>query len=203
MSIWVKICGLTSPDAVAAAVDAGAEAVGFVFAESPRRVSVRRARELTRDLPAAVSRVAVMRHPTQEVWAEVALGFEPDCLQTDAEDFDYLEVGPEFRRLPVYRDHPALAVEAITSETRILFEGPVSGQAQQADWARAGSLAEVTEVVLAGGLNAENVQDAIRQVRPWGVDVSSGVERTRGEKDPQKILAFIRAVREVECSNAG
>jgi phosphoribosylanthranilate isomerase len=203
MSIWVKICGLTSPDAVAAAVDAGAEAVGFVFAESPRRVSVRRARELTRDLPAAVSRVAVMRHPTQEAWAEVALGFEPDCLQTDAEDFDYLEVGPEFRRLPVYRDHPALAIEAIASETRILFEGPVSGQAQQADWARAGSLAEVTEVVLAGGLNAENVQDAIRQVRPWGVDVSSGVERTRGEKDPQKILAFIRAVREVECSNAG
>lgn len=203
MSIWVKICGLTTHDAVEAAVSAGANAIGFVFAESPRKVSVKWARELARDLPPTVSRVAVMRHPTQESWAEVALGFEPDWLQTDAEDFRRLEVGPGCHRLPVYRDRPDLAVDAIASESRILFEGPVSGQAQQADWTLARSLSAVTQLILAGGLNAENIQDAIRQVQPWGVDVSSGVERTRGQKDPEKIAAFIGAVREVECGNAG
>lgn len=203
MSIWVKICGLNSADAVAAAVQAGADAIGFVFAESPRRVSVKWARELVRDVPSAVSRVAVMRHPTQEAWAEVALGFEPDYLQTDVEDFADLEIGSEVRRLPVYRDHPTLAVDEIAAEKRILFEGPVSGAAQQADWMRAKSLAVSTQLVLAGGLDAENVGDAIRQVRPWGVDVSSGVERIRGEKDPEKIAAFIDAVRKVECSDAG
>jgi phosphoribosylanthranilate isomerase len=71
------------------------------------------------------------------------------------------------------------------------------------DWIRAKSLAGVTQLVLAGGLDARNVGDAIRQVRPWGVDVSSGVERSRGQKDSEKIAAFIGAVREMECSDAG
>ncbi len=203
MSIWIKICGLTSTEAVEAAVQAGADAIGFVFAESPRKVSVRWARELTRDVPSRVGRVAVMRHPTQEAWAEVALGFEPDWLQTDAEDFANLEIGSEVRRLPVYRDKPDLKIDAVVTQQHILFEGPVSGQAQQADWIRAKSLAGVTQLVLAGGLDARNVGDAIRQVRPWGVDVSSGVERSRGEKDPEKIAAFIGAVREMERSDAG
>ncbi len=203
MSTWIKICGLTSLDAVQAAVQGGVDAIGFVFAESPRRVSVKWARELARDLPPAIRRVAVMHHPTQDAWAKVALGFEPDWLQTDAEDFDDLDIGPDVRRFPVYRDEPSLNIDAIATQQRILFEGPVSGQAQQADWMRAKSLAGVTELVLAGGLNPRNVGDAIRQVRPWGVDVSSGVERSRGEKDPEKIAAFISAVREVECGDAG
>jgi len=203
MSTWIKICGLTSPDAVEAAVQGGVDAIGFVFAESPRRVSVKWARELARDVPPAIRRVAVMHHPAQDAWAKVALGFEPDWLQTDAEDFDGLDIGSDVRRFPVYRDQRMLNVDVIAAQSRILFEGPVSGQAQQADWIRARSLAGVTELVLAGGLNPRNVGDAIRQVRPWGVDVSSGVERSRGEKDPEKIAAFISAVREVECGDAG
>jgi phosphoribosylanthranilate isomerase len=202
MSTWIKICGLTSPDAVEAAVQGGVDAIGFVFAESPRRVSVKWARELARDVPPAIRRVAVMHHPAQAAWAKVALGFEPDWLQTDAEDFDGLDIGPDVRRFPVYRDKPMLKIDVIAAQSRILFEGPVSGQAQQADWIRAKSLVGVTELVLAGGLNPRNVGDAIRQVRPWGVDVSSGVERSRGEKDPEKIAAFISAVREVECGDA-
>ena len=203
MSIWIKICGLTSPDAVEAAVQGGVDAIGFVFADSPRRVSVKWARELARDVPPAIRRVAVMHHPTQDAWAKVALGFEPDWLQTDAEDFTGLDIGPDVRRFPVYRDEPTLNIDVIAAQSRILFEGLVSGQAQQADWIRAKSLAGVTELVLAGGLDPKNVGDAIRQVRPWGVDVSSGVERSRGEKDPEKIAAFISAVREVECGDAG
>jgi phosphoribosylanthranilate isomerase len=203
MSIWIKICGLTSIDAVEAAVRAGADAIGFVFAESPRKVSVRWARELARDIPSAIMRVAVMRHPTQKAWAEVALGFEPDWLQTDAEDFANLDIESGVQRLPVYRDIPDLEIDVVATQQRALFEGPVSGQARQADWKRARSLAGVTELVLAGGLDEGNVGDAIRQVRPWGVDVSSGVERSRGEKDPEKIAAFIGAVRKVERSDAG
>jgi phosphoribosylanthranilate isomerase len=203
MSTWIKICGLTSIDAVEAAVRAGADAIGFVFAESPRRVSVRLARELARDIPSAMMRVAVMRHPTQKAWAEVALGFEPDWLQTDAEDFANLDIESGVQRLPVYRDIPDLEIDVVATQQRALFEGPVSGQARQADWKRARSLAGVTELVLAGGLDEGNVGDAIRQVRPWGVDVSSGVERARGEKDPEKIAAFIGAVRKVERSDAG
>lgn len=203
MSIWIKICGLTSVDAVEAAVRAGADAIGFVFAESPRKVSVRWARELAQDIPPTMMRVAVMRHPTQKAWAEVALGFEPDWLQTDAEDFANLDIESGVQRLPVYRDKPDLEFDAVATQQRVLFEGPDSGHAQQVDWKRASSLAGVTQLVLAGGLDDRNVGDAIRQVRPWGVDVSSGVERSRGEKDPEKIAAFISAVRKVERSDAG
>jgi len=203
MSVFIKICGLTTPETVDAAVRAGADAIGFVFAESPRRVSVKWARQLARDIPRGVRRIAVMHHPTQDTWAEVALGFEPDWLQTDAEDFDGLDIDPGTRRLPVYRDNSVLDVESIANDSRILFEGPDSGQAQKADWNRAKALAARTQLVLAGGLNPDNVADAIRLVQPWGVDVSSGVERSRGEKDPEKIVAFIDAAREVECSDAG
>jgi phosphoribosylanthranilate isomerase len=203
MSIWIKICGLTSVDAVEAAVRAGADAIGFVFAESPRKVSVRWARELAQDISPSIMRVAVMRHPTQKAWAEVALGFEPDWLQTDAEDFANLDIESGVQRLPVYRDKPDLEFDAVATQQRVLFEGPDSGHAQQVDWKRASSLAGVTQLVLAGGLDDRNVGDAIRQVRPWGVDVSSGVERSRGEKDPEKIAAFISAVRKVERSDAG
>jgi phosphoribosylanthranilate isomerase len=203
MSVFIKICGLTTPETVDAAVRAGADAIGFVFAESPRRVSVKWARQLAQDIPRSIRRIAVMRHPTQDAWAEVALGFEPDWLQTDAEDFDVLNIDSGTRRLPVYRDNTTLDIESIANESRILFEGPYSGQAQKADWNRAKALAARTQLVLAGGLNPDNVADAIRLVQPWGIDVSSGVERSRGEKDPEKIVAFIDAARKAECSDAG
>jgi phosphoribosylanthranilate isomerase len=77
----------------------------------------------------------------------------------------------------------------------MLFEGPSSGIGELADWGRAAELAEQTEVILAGGLSAENVAEAIRAVRPFGVDVSSGVEEVPGIKDPLKIVQFVRAAR--------
>lgn len=106
MRVFVKICGLSTPRAVAAAVEAGADAVGFVFAESPRRVTPKRARQLCEGLSPVVIRVAVMRHPAGAEWQAVAEGFEPDWLQTDARDFAGLDVAERFGRLPVY---PGLA----------------------------------------------------------------------------------------------
>jgi phosphoribosylanthranilate isomerase len=94
MSVFVKICGLTTAEALDAAVETGADAVGFVFAESPRKMSVAEAVALVRDLPDTVVRFAVMFHPTQAEWDEVAAGFAPDWIQTDAQDFSRLDIAP-------------------------------------------------------------------------------------------------------------
>ena len=202
MVIFVKICGLSTAETVEAAATAGVNAIGFVFAESPRRVSVDEAIELARRLPPDIVRVAVMCHPTQTEWTEVADGLNPDWLQTDAADFGKLEIGSEVGRLPVYRDASDLDTAAVARQQRILFEAPTSGQGQKADWNRARDLATKTQLVLAGGLDPDNVESAVAQVRPWGVDVSSGVEHSRGRKDPERIRAFIEAVRRTELSDA-
>lgn len=203
MAIFIKICGLTTTDVISAAVEAGADAIGFVFADSPRRVSIELAKRITQNLPTHIVRIAVMRHPTQAEWHEVASGFAPDWLQTDAADFVHLEVGEEIAHLPVFRDSPSLDASAVAAATQALFEAPVSGSGQQANWDRAAELARTTRLMLAGGLEPNNVAGAIRQVSPWGVDVSSGVESRRGVKDKDKIAAFIQAVRETENRNAG
>ncbi len=203
MSVFVKICGLTTAEALDAAVETGADAVGFVFAASPRKISVAAAVALVRDLPDTLVRVAVMRHPTQAEWNEIAEGFAPEWIQTDAQDFSRLDIPADVRRMPVYRDQPNLDTAALAREEQCVFEASASGAGQRADWNIAESLARQTRLMLAGGLTPQNVAAAIRQVRPWGVDVSSGVERSRGVKDPERIAAFINAVRELECADAG
>lgn len=194
--MFVKICGLSTHEAVAAAVEAGADALGFVFAESPREVTPEQARELCAGVPPNVVRVAVMRHPHKEQWERVLEVFEPNWLQTDADDFRWIELPPGCEALPVYRENDVPADSDLPD--RLLFEGTQSGAGRVADWDEASGLARVAEVILAGGLNADNVEEAIRFVRPWGVDVSSGVERARGEKDPAKIREFIARVRAIE-----
>ena len=203
MPIFVKICGLSTSEALSAAVETGADAVGFVFSDSPRKVSVAAAAALVRDLPDTLIRVAVMRHPTQAEWDEVASGFAPQWIQTDARDFSQLHIDEEVRRMPVYRDQPNLDTEAVEQEEQCLFEALESGAGQLADWKIARLLTRKTRLMLAGGLTPQNVGAAIRQVQPWGVDVSSGVEKSRGVKDPERIAAFINAVRELECADAG
>ena len=194
--MFVKICGLTSPEAVAAAVEAGADAIGFVFAESPRQVTPEQARALCGDVPPHVTRVAVMRHPHKEHWERVLEVFEPNWLQSDAEDFRWIKLPAQCMALPVYRDSNAPADSDLPD--RLLFEGTHSGSGRVADWDEARGLARVAEVILAGGLTADNVGDAVTFVRPWGVDVSSGVERARGEKDPGMIREFVARVRAIE-----
>ena len=201
MTTFVKICGLRTLEAVETAVAAGADALGFVFAESPRQVTPEQASAITRDVPARIFRVAVMQHPKPADWAEVARVFQPDWLQTDAEDFAALELDPEVRRIPVYRDTADLDVGALRAEELVIFEAAASGQGVQVDWHRARDLAVQCPLILAGGLDPGNVAEAIKTVRPWGVDVSSGVERVRGEKDLTRIEAFVRAARAAEQTN--
>ena len=192
--MFIKICGLSTPDDVSAAVAAGADALGFVFASSPRRVTPEQARALCGGLAGRVIRVAVMRHPTAGEWEEVRDVFEPDWLQTDAEDFAVLgKLNCE--PLPVYRSANR---DRGRWPARILFEGARSGHGALADWTAAARVAAGTRVILAGGLDAGNVVEAIEHVQPWGVDVSSGVERSRGVKDPARISEFIARVRAAE-----
>jgi phosphoribosylanthranilate isomerase len=196
--VFVKICGLTSAEAVAAAVGAGADALGFVFAESPRRVDPDRALALCANVPASIVRVAVMHHPSADGWRKVRDRFRPDWLQTDAEDFADLDLGESCAGLPVYRDSDTDV--PVQWPARLLFEGAKSGSGTQADWSQAAAIAQRTDLVLAGGLNPANVTAAIAAVAPWGVDVSSGVEARPGVKDVDKIIEFVARARAVERS---
>jgi phosphoribosylanthranilate isomerase len=159
-------------------------------------VTPERAKELCANVPASVLRIAVMRHPHKEHWERVIEIFEPNWLQTDADDFRWIKLPKTCTALPVYRDSNAPADSDLPD--RLLFEGTHSGSGRVADWDEANGLAHVAEVILAGGLTADNVTDAVRFVRPWGVDVSSGVERAPGEKDPEKIKEFVARVRAIE-----
>lgn len=196
--MFVKICGIDSREALTAAVDAGADALGFVFTDSLREIAPHKAALLCRDLPQNVRRVAVMRHPSNAQVKVVMQEFWPDWLQTDAEDFDAISVPADCTALPVYRDTLITAAPPKRWPRRLVFEGAQSGQGQLPDWELARRIAEETDLVLAGGLNADNLIDAIRKVRPWGVDVSSGVEKAPGIKCPNKIRQFVALARGTE-----
>ena len=202
MRVFVKICGLSTPRAVSAAVNAGADAIGFVFAQSPRQVTPKRARQLCAAVSPVIIRVAVMRHPVAAEWRAVADEFNPDWLQTDAADFAGLDVADHIGRLPVYRDTPALDDTDVAADGPVLFEAAGSGEGARANWQRAAALASGRQLILAGGLTPDNVGEAIATVHPWGVDVSSGVESKRGVKDAGRIAAFMQAVREAEQVHA-
>ena len=190
--MWIKICGMTTPEAVSAALDARVDAIGFVFAESSRQLTPQRAARLAQAARGRVRCVAVTRHPAQATVDEILEVFGPDALQTDLSDLDRLQLPAGLELLPVVRaadDAPATLPE------RILFEGPMSGTGVASDWNAARRLARCTQLVLAGGLNTGNVAAAIAAVQPFGVDVSSGVEARPGMKSPAEILNFAAAAR--------
>ena len=190
--MWIKICGVTTAEAVAAALEARVDAIGFVFAQSARRLSARRAHELAAPARGRVRCVAVTRHPTQPALDEILAAFKPDILQTDAGDLQTLRLPAALELLPVMRAGEPLPEKL---PRRILFEGPVSGTGIAVDWQTAFGVARRTQVVLAGGLNSDNVAAAIAAVRPFGVDVSSGVEERPGLKSPAQMQEFVEAVR--------
>jgi len=190
--MWIKICGMNSEAAVAAALQAGAQALGFVFTSSPRRVTLAKAVQLAAPARGRALCVAVTLHPETSVLVEILKFFKPDILQTDWSDLIDLDLPAELSVLPVQRSG-AMLVTPLPS--RLLYEGPISGVGVTADWTNAQILAYQTQLVLAGGLNASNVATAIAAVRPFGVDVSSGVESAPGKKSVQKIFEFVSAAR--------
>jgi len=191
-TVWIKICGMTTPEAVQAALDAQVDAIGFVFAESKRQVTPQRAAELARPARGRARCIAVTKHPTQHAVDEMLAVFKPDSFQSDWQDLQTLCLPSELDVIPVLR---AGQGEPSPLPSRILFEGPVSGTGLQTDWLAARSLARRVELILAGGLSPANVAAAIAQVQPFGVDVSSGVEQSPGLKSPEKIASFVANVR--------
>jgi phosphoribosylanthranilate isomerase len=197
--VWVKICGITTPDGVQAVVDAGADSIGLVFAKSSRQIGLDRARGLLEVLDGRIAAVAVFRSPKAEYVAQVcALGF--GWVQTESSWVGVLPAG--VRWLPAVGDgdelyeRVRLLSERVASEAPILIDGPGGGGlGRLADHRRIASVAARRPVVLAGGLSPENIGEAVRAVRPWGVDVSSGVEDAPGCKNPGRVCAFVEAAR--------
>jgi len=191
--MWIKICGMTTPSAVSAALAVGVDAIGFVFTESVRRVTPAFACELAAPARGRVPCIAVTRHATQQELDAMLASFAPDVLQADVSDLNGIRLPSQLAVLPVVR---AGSKPPQLLPRRILFEGLVSGSGVPCDWSGARALAGRTQLVLAGGLNAGNVAAAISAVQPFGVDVSSGVEERPGVKSAQEIVRFVEAARQ-------
>ncbi|RKR86158.1 phosphoribosylanthranilate isomerase [Micromonospora pisi] len=197
--MFVKVCGLrTAPD-VAASVDAGADAIGFVLTPSPRQVTPAEARELAEAVPTDVLTVGVFRgEPVDVVRAAVAAsGVRAIQLHGDEPATHYTalrELG-----LPLIRGTSPGGAAGLRpgalGEDLLIVDSPQPGSGAAWDWDTLDRAALAGRWLLAGGLRPDNVGAAIDALRPWGVDVSSGVEVRRGVKDPALIRVFLEAVR--------
>ena len=204
--LFVKICGITSLEDGLAAVEAGADAVGFVFwPGSPRRIDARRARAIGAQLPPSIVRVGVFVDAGRERLARTAEAAGLDLLQLHGSDapeafadlprraWKALRVGDDFT--------PSAALRYEGRAAGLLFDGSSGsapgGTGQAFDWRRARALRpQLRFVMLAGGLTPANVAGAVRLAAPDGVDVSSGVERSPGRKDAHRMRDFVAAARQ-------
>lgn len=196
MNMKIKICGVRDLAVASACARAGVDAVGFVFAASPRRIAPSEARRIAADLPNEIERVAVFRLAPLDEVRRVLETFHADRVQIEPERALLAAFGE--RLLPVLHDDgslEALATGLDPDRPVVLEAAGRGGRGIRPDWAHATALARRRPVMLAGGLDPDNVAAAIRTVRPWGVDVSSGVESTRGVKSVARIEAFVAAAR--------
>jgi phosphoribosylanthranilate isomerase len=204
---FLKICGITrSADAVHA-VGSGATAIGFVFwRQSPRWIDPDRAAAIVRDVPPGLTTVGVFVDESPEVIRRVAreVGLSAVQLHGDEMPSDARDLG-----VPVLR---AIALDGFERARELWPAGTTwlldaidptrrGGTGQQVDWGRAADVAVRARVILAGGLTPQNVADAIARVRPYGVDVSSGVEESPGVKDFVKVSRFLASAREAFARN--
>ncbi|MEM7083104.1 MAG: phosphoribosylanthranilate isomerase [Pseudomonadota bacterium] len=191
--MWIKLCGLTTHDDVAVAVACGVSAIGFVFAESPRAVLPQRAAELAAVVPDNIATVAVMLRPGQAELGTVLRAFSPDYVQADWQALRTLTLPNGIEAMPVHRERDGAPLP--DAPHPFVYEGIGSGQGKAVDWPIAAACANGRHLILAGGLDPDNVGEAVRAVAPFGVDVSSGIERERGVKDPARMRAFVTNVR--------
>jgi phosphoribosylanthranilate isomerase len=222
---WVKICGITNLEDALMAVDAGADALGFVFYEkSPRYLTPEVAHKIIERLPERIEKVGVFAKASAEEVSAAARSSRTTAIQVcvDVEPIEGdAECGYCFEQLA--RGNPALKLIPVLSMQRARPEGPAmmwnpdavyaflldsgfgaqpGGTGLQFDWVANEAATQVIKnlanVIVAGGLTPTNVTEAVRILKPWGVDVASGVEAAPGKKDPEKVRAFIAAVREAE-----
>jgi phosphoribosylanthranilate isomerase len=201
--VRVKICGITRPEDAALAVTCGASALGFVFwPSSPRAIDVDQARAIASEVPVFVARVGVfVDAPPREV-ARIARAVDLDAVQLHGDEpvADYASAAA--RIIKAVRLESAADVDraaALPSAIAVLVDAADrvkrGGTGRMANWDLAAALSARRPIMLAGGLDAMNVRDAIDQVRPWAVDVSSGVEKGPGVKSADRLAAFFASVR--------
>jgi len=224
--MWIKICGNTSLADAQCAVTNGANAVGFVFASSPRRVTPDQVAAITPRLPRNVERIGVFVNAGfDEIVSTVEIGGLTGVQLHVSDDPElprrlrahFSGGGPEpFRILSVlaFSEDLEPAMQAIAGEATVdalLIDSRTAtahgGTGRRYDWQAARPLfrqfSQQLRLVAAGGLNPENVAEAIQTLRPWGVDVASGVEATPGHKDPERVAAFLQHAREAFAEAAG
>jgi phosphoribosylanthranilate isomerase len=198
--VFVKVCGTTSEEDALLAVAMGADAVGFVFAPSPRQVSPELVRDIVRRLPPEILTVGVFRDeaPERVVHLVNRTGLRAAQLHghesPEQSTFVHERVRVLFKAFPA--GDPGLADAVAHGADAVLVDSAKPGSGKVFDWSLTdGVPASVRRLILAGGLDAGNVAAAIERVRPWGVDVASGVESAPGRKDPRALRAFISAAR--------
>jgi phosphoribosylanthranilate isomerase len=200
--VRVKICGITRPDDGWRAAELGADAIGMIFwRSSPRVVDVPTAIEIVRNLPPFVSRVGVfVNAKVSEVW-DVVRQVRLDVVQLHGDETAVAFEGVGARLVKAVTLEDAESVDAACHlpgwVTPLIDATDVSrrgGTGRVANWTLAAKVARKRPMILAGGLTAANVGDALRSVAPWGVDVSSGVESAPGIKDPERLREFFNAV---------
>ena len=214
---WIKICGTTNLDDAQLAVEAGADALGFVFYDkSPRNIDPEKAREIVTELPAYVEKVGVFVDDSFKHIRDVVEQVKLTAVQFYTRTWEHVEdlvsangnaISPKLiMALPA----DELSQADVLIQTRILHaimldsgssERP-GGTGKTFDWKRAHGVIQglslTVPVIVAGGLTPLNVGEAVKFFQPYGVDVSSGVEAKPGKKDPEKVYAFVRAVREAD-----
>lgn len=189
----VKICGLSTKEAVKTAVSAGADYIGFVFAPSKRQVTLEQAAELAKLIPVNVKKVGVFVSPSRAELLEAVDKVGLDFVQVHGQVVDKL-----------FENLPCGSIQAVQVDGNghvhnsqadyLLFDAPVAGSGQTFDWGRLDTTELSQPFFIAGGLNEDNVEEAIQHFTPYAVDVSSGVE-TNGQKDHEKIRRFIERVK--------
>ena len=189
----VKICGLSTKEAVKTAVSTGADYIGFVFAPSKRQVTLEQAAELAEIIPANVKKVGVFVSPNRTELLEAIEKVGLDLAQIHGQVANDL-----------FENLPCASIQAVQVDGNghvpnsqadyLLFDAPVAGSGQTFDWGRLDTTELAQPFFIAGGLNEDNVEEAIQHFTPFAVDVSSGVE-TDGQKDHEKIRRFIERVK--------
>lgn len=213
MRTWIKICGTTSLEDALSSIEAGADALGFIFAESKRRILPDNAQRIIRELPPSIEKIGVFMDAGPMGIRDVVREVDLTGIQMHGEGefppevYSYL---PEDRRDGLRKIKTIIVSDGfeLRSDSYAAVPGVVdtwlldsgAGSGKTFDWQPTrGKLGDRQgQYVVAGGLTPENVGEAIRVFKPWGVDVVTGVEREPGRKDPEKVKAFIAAVRKAE-----
>jgi phosphoribosylanthranilate isomerase len=215
MALTVKICGLKTPEALDAALDSGADLVGFVFfPPSPRHIALDVARALGERVKGRAGKVALTVDADDETFAGIVAALKPDMLQLHGKETPERVTDvrarfglPVMKAVPIAtRDDLSRIARYATVADRLIFDAHApqdatrpGGLGRAFDWTLLKGIDIAIPFMLSGGLDAGNVAEALRITRAPGVDVSSGVERAPGEKDVAKIRAFIRAARQAEA----